>query len=123
MVMGLWKPVVILPDIPLENKELDMILTHKLVHLKRRDFLVKLMVLLVKTVHWFNPLVYFLSRQLNTLCELSCDEKVVREMDTESPISTTLERDLNLPAKISVEFIVKANTFSIAYKKINIMRS
>lgn len=84
MVMGFWKPIVILPNIPLGDKELDMILTHELVHLKRGDFLVKLMMLIVKTVHWFNPLVYFLSRQLNTLCELSCDEKVVRDMDVKS---------------------------------------
>lgn len=84
MVMGLWKPIVIIPDIPLGEKELDMILTHELVHLKRGDLFIKLMVLVAQAAHWFNPVVCLLSRQLNTLCELSCDEKVVRKMDMES---------------------------------------
>ncbi|WP_245864544.1 M56 family metallopeptidase [Paenibacillus donghaensis] len=84
MVMGLWKPIVVLPDTKLGEKELSMILSHELVHLKRGDLLVKLLVLIVNSVHWFNPAAYALSKQINTLCELSCDEKVVQEMDTEN---------------------------------------
>ncbi len=84
MVMGFLKPVVILPDIVLTEKELYVILSHELAHVKRGDLFVKLIVLIAKAVHWFNPTVYILSRHLNILCELSCDEKIVREMDIES---------------------------------------
>jgi beta-lactamase regulating signal transducer with metallopeptidase domain len=35
-------------------------------------------------VYWFNPAAYLLNKQLNLLCELSRDEKVVQDMDTES---------------------------------------
>jgi beta-lactamase regulating signal transducer with metallopeptidase domain len=84
MVMGLWKPIVVLPDTQFGEKELAMILSHELVHLKRGDLLVKLLVLIANAVHWFNPAAYSLNKEINTLCELSCDEKVVQEMDAES---------------------------------------
>ncbi|GIP35084.1 M56 family metallopeptidase [Paenibacillus sp. J2TS4] len=84
MLMGLWRPVVILPDTPFGEKELAMIISHEVIHLKRGDLLVKLMVLMANSVHWFNPAAYSLNKQMNTLCELSCDEQVVQEMDRES---------------------------------------
>lgn len=81
MAMGLWKPVIVLPDTSFGEKELAMILSHELVHIKRSDLLVKLLVLVANAVHWFNPAAYSLNKQLNALCELSCDEKVVRKMN------------------------------------------
>lgn len=32
-------------------------------------------------VHWFNPLVYLLEKEVNKSCELSCDEKVISVLD------------------------------------------
>ncbi|WP_213525149.1 M56 family metallopeptidase [Paenibacillus sp. J31TS4] len=84
LVMGIWKPVVILPDTRFSDKELAMILSHELIHVKRGDLLVKLLVFLANAVHWFNPAAYSLNKQINTLCELSCDEKVVQGMDMEN---------------------------------------
>ncbi|GIQ71365.1 hypothetical protein DUZ99_17945 [Xylanibacillus composti] len=83
MVIGFWKPLIVLPDIPIEDKQLAMILAHERMHIKRRDLLVKLIVQLAHAIHWFNPAVYSLGRQIHLYCELSCDEKVVRDMDTE----------------------------------------
>ncbi|MUG68512.1 hypothetical protein GNP94_21285 [Paenibacillus campinasensis] len=83
MVMGFMKPMVVLPDARFEDKELSMILAHELMHVKRRDLLVKLAVLLANAIHWFNPAVYSLNKQIHIDCELSCDEKVVQAMDTE----------------------------------------
>ncbi|MFL1675663.1 M56 family metallopeptidase [Paenibacillus dendritiformis] len=84
MVIGLWKPVVVLPNVHFEDKRLAMILSHELVHIQRGDLLVKLLMLIANAVHWFNPAAYWLNKQINTLCELSCDEKVVKEMDMEN---------------------------------------
>ncbi|RXZ77447.1 M56 family metallopeptidase [Paenibacillaceae bacterium] len=84
MVIGFLNPVIVMPDTPLGKKEMAMILSHELIHLKRRDLLVKFIFLLANSIHWFNPLVYSLSKQTNIYCELSCDEKVVQEMDVES---------------------------------------
>lgn len=84
MLMGLWKPILILPDTQLDDKELGMILSHELVHFQRGDLVVKLMALIANAIHWFNPAAYALNKQIQTFCELSCDEKVVREMDAEN---------------------------------------
>ena len=32
-------------------------------------------------VHWFNPLVYFVRREMNKACELACDESVIKRFD------------------------------------------
>ena len=82
MLIGLIKPTIILPYMSFTKDELNMVLTHEMVHYRRKDLLVKLFMLVANAVHWFNPAVYALNRQLNTMCELSCDEKVVYEMDT-----------------------------------------
>lgn len=84
MLIGLWKPIIVLPDTRLEDKELALILSHELVHFQRGDLLVKLLVLVANAVHWFNPVIYLLNKQMNMQCELSCDEKVVKGMDAES---------------------------------------
>lgn len=83
LIMGLWNPIVVLPDIPLSEKELAMILSHELVHLKRGDLFIKLIVFAANAIHWFNPAAYTLNRQISMFCELSCDEKVVQHMDIE----------------------------------------
>lgn len=32
-------------------------------------------------IHWFNPFVYLLEKEVNRACELSCDEAVVFMLD------------------------------------------
>lgn len=31
-------------------------------------------------LHWFNPLLYLMGREVNRTCELSCDEAVIKSM-------------------------------------------
>lgn len=83
LIMGFWNPIVVLPDISLSQKELAMILSHELVHLKRGDLFIKLIVFAANAIHWFNPAAYILNRQISMFCELSCDEQVVQHMDIE----------------------------------------
>lgn len=84
MVIGLWKPFIVLPETQFEEKQLAMILSHELIHIKRQDLFVKLLVFTTNAIHWFNPAVYAFNKQISMFCELSCDEKVVQNMDMES---------------------------------------
>jgi len=86
MLIGVFNPIIVLPHMHFAEDELNMILAHEMVHYKRKDLLVKLVMLIANAVHWFNPAVYVLNRHLNTACELSCDEKLVSEMDTQNRI-------------------------------------
>jgi len=83
MIIGFFRPVIVLPDIDFSSHELDMILAHELTHFRRKDTWLKFVILITNTVQWFNPAAYLLTRYMNNLCELSCDEKVVIEMNAQ----------------------------------------
>ena len=80
MTFGLFSPVLVLPDAEYDEKTLEYILAHELTHFHRRDIVRKWFALLVFALHWFNPLVYLFKRELEVLCELSCDEILIRRM-------------------------------------------
>lgn len=77
MLLGFFRPCIVLPDRKLEEKDLSYILVHELIHCKQRDMFYKWLVQVVVCVHWFNPFVYLLEKEVNKSCELSCDEMVL----------------------------------------------
>lgn len=83
MVVGVFKPLLILPDRSFTFKELHLILKHELVHIKRRDLLIKAFMVLCEAVHWFNPFVRFFVRAAEQECELYCDEAVMKNESAE----------------------------------------
>lgn len=54
------------------------IIIHELVHIKRLDYLIKPLSLLLLCVHWFNPVIWLSSRLFHKDMEMACDEKVIR---------------------------------------------
>ncbi len=82
MVFGLIKPVLLLPDMKFDSTDLPIILRHELIHFKRHDIWVKLLLIAAKTVHWFNPVVYLMYRAANKDIELACDAEVVKNKDS-----------------------------------------
>lgn len=78
-VVGLFRPAVYLPT-GLNEENRRYILKHELVHIRRKDYLVKLLGLCVVMVHWFNPLAWLTFRLLCKDMEMSCDEQVLKEV-------------------------------------------
>ena len=76
-LIGFFRPRIILPVGEWEDKELSYIFVHELIHYKQRDMFYKWLIQIVVCVHWFNPFVYLLEKEVNKSCELSCDEKVI----------------------------------------------
>ncbi len=72
-VTGLLRPRLLLPHEHYDVQELRYILRHELCHLKRRDMLLKLVLLAANAMHWFNPVVYLMLRQADEDIELACD--------------------------------------------------
>lgn len=72
MVLGVWRPVLLLP--PGEWEEL--VVLHELNHLRRRDLEYKALLMAACWIHWFNPLVWWMSRVAGRNLELCCDEDV-----------------------------------------------
>ncbi|WP_236575469.1 M56 family metallopeptidase [Paenibacillus sp. USDA918EY] len=80
VLVGLWKPTIYLPQENIANVDMGMVIRHELIHLKRKDLWVKAFLLGASAIHWFNPLVHMLRKDIHTWSELSCDAEVVKEM-------------------------------------------
>ena len=80
-VTGLFRPTLLLPHEGYDLNELRYILRHELCHLKRRDMLLKLVLLAANAMHWFNPVVYLMLRQADEDIELACDSAATDGLD------------------------------------------
>jgi beta-lactamase regulating signal transducer with metallopeptidase domain len=81
IMIGLFRPSVILPPNNYEEDVLRVIIKHELTHFKRKDLIYKLIFLATNAVHWFNPMVYALCYQANSDLELACDDAVVKNQN------------------------------------------
>ena len=81
MVTGFLRPVLLLPAADFSPRALDAIFRHELVHARRHDIWYKLLLLLARCVHWFNPLVHLMVRRAGRDLEIACDEAVVAGRD------------------------------------------
>jgi len=84
MFVGILRPVIVLPQFAYVrngmDKELTNILCHELTHYRRKDVLYKWLVVAVTSLHWFNPLMLWIRKEISRACELSCDEAVISGM-------------------------------------------
>lgn len=87
MTIGILRPKVLLPDKAYDNSELNLLIRHELVHVRRKDVLLKLILLITLSLNWFNPLCYILSKHMDIWCEASCDEIVLRQASKSECIS------------------------------------
>ena len=80
-VVGLLRPMILLPASVLTGLsagELELIVAHELAHVRRYDLWVNLLQRAAEVVLFFNPALWYLSRQISTLREYCCDELVCR---------------------------------------------
>ena len=80
-VTGVLHPQLLLPHEHYDSSDLCYILRHELCHLKRRDMLLKLVLLAANAMHWFNPVVYLMLRQADEDIELACDSAATDGLD------------------------------------------
>ncbi|MNK08010.1 Regulatory protein BlaR1 [compost metagenome] len=79
-LIGPWRPVLLLParELPaMAADDLDMALTHELVHLQRHDLWWGLLPALAQHVFFFHPLVHLAAREYALAREEACDGAVV----------------------------------------------
>lgn len=82
MMIGFFKPLILLPDTDYTDEEVEIIIRHEITHFKRGDLWYKLLMLAANAVHWFNPFVYIMVRQANRDLEYFCDDAVTKDTDT-----------------------------------------
>lgn len=81
-VLGFVKPRIYVPK-GLHKEETSYIVKHEQIHIKRFDYLIKPAAFLVLCLHWFNPLVWISFVLMSKDIEMSCDERVLKELGTE----------------------------------------
>ena len=79
MTGGLWSPVILLPASASgwSAARRTVVLTHELVHVRRRDALRQLLGRVVLALYWFHPLSWVASRLAAASREEACDEEVL----------------------------------------------
>ncbi len=81
-VLGIFRPRIFIPE-GLAAEEKSFIIRHEQTHIRRFDHIIKPVAFLVLSIHWFNPLVWISFILMGTDMELSCDERVIKEMGGE----------------------------------------
>lgn len=82
-VIGLLKPVIVLPDAIVSRRSADdlrAILAHELIHIRRGDLWLGLLQVCTSAIWWFYPLVWMVNRLMSREVERCCDEEVVGEL-------------------------------------------
>lgn len=82
-LIGFINPFIVIPNSEISEVEIFNIFIHELTHYKRMDIIYKWAAQITACIHWFNPIVYLIIKEINRDCELSCDEAIIKKMDTE----------------------------------------
>jgi uncharacterized protein (TIGR03435 family) len=79
-IVGIRRPVMFLPAgiaERLSDSQLSAVMMHELCHLRRRDNLAAVLHMLVESLFWFHPLVWWMGARLIDERERACDEDVL----------------------------------------------
>jgi bla regulator protein BlaR1 len=101
-IFGIARPVLLWPlgiSEELQDAHISAILAHELWHVRRRDNLTAALHMLVETIFWFHPVVWWLGSRLIDERERACDEGVL---------------ELGSEPEIYAESILKACKFCVA---------
>ncbi|MCG8323674.1 MAG: T9SS type A sorting domain-containing protein [Cytophagales bacterium] len=84
VTVGYLRPVIILPvgmltGIP--TAQLESILVHELIHIKKADYLVNLFQSVVEIIFFYHPATWFISNMIQKERENRCDQITVRLID------------------------------------------
>ena len=82
MVFGILRPQIYLP-VEMNPEFYDCVLQHERIHLRRLDYLWKILAYLISIVHWVNPVVWLAYYLLCCDMEKACDEAVTEHLEQE----------------------------------------
>lgn len=94
MVMGLWRPTVLVPLSWLSEMTpdvLEAVIAHELAHIRRWDVWVNLLQRLVEALLFYHPAVWWLSHRLSLEREMCADELAVTATGERTTYVTALE--------------------------------
>ena len=78
-VLGIIRPKIYIP-LGLTPHERTYVLLHERTHVHRCDHIIKFAAYFILCLHWFNPLAWIAFLLMSVDMEMSCDERVLKEM-------------------------------------------
>lgn len=79
MVLGFHK-IILLPNTPFSEKELNNIILHEIYHIKTHDIYLKQFIKIITVIYWWFPPIYLLQREIDLFLELRADSKVTKSL-------------------------------------------
>ena len=80
LTIGFLKPVIVFP-VALVNQlslaQTEAILLHELAHIKRADYLLNILLSIIQSFLFFNPIIWLMGREINLYREQCCDDLVL----------------------------------------------
>ena len=95
VAMGLFWPAILLPAsmaTGLPPEHIRAVLAHELAHIRRYDYLVNFVQLVIEALLYFNPAVWWLSRQVRIEREACCDALAARALGDAADYAQALTR-------------------------------
>ena len=109
LTVGIFKTRIILPAGKTSMSDVRYALMHELTHCKHRDIAVNGIMCLFQILHWFNPLVYLIFKQMRLDREIACDTSVLKLLPEEFHVDYG-ETLLNFVKKISRPSVLSFST-------------
>lgn len=78
--LGIFRRMILLPNLDYSDEELYYILKHEYTHFLSYDILMKQVVMIFCMLFWWNPAVYLLKRDFDQAVEIKCDTFVTKKM-------------------------------------------
>ena len=112
-VFGVIKPEIYIP-FSTNDKDIDNIIMHENMHIKRKDNILKILAFVLLSIYWFNPLMYIAYKLFGKDLEIACDELVIKKMTADekeryalSLLSCAYKNNLNITVSSFAENNIK----------------
>lgn len=85
-LLGLGKNYLVMPEKEYSNEEFRYIVLHELMHVRNKDILWKVLIDLLCVVFWWNPIIYWMKRELSRLIEMRNDMQIFSVLEEEQKV-------------------------------------
>lgn len=112
-VFGVFRPYIVVPNRNYSSKEIYYILKHEMLHFYRGDMAIRILCEILKSVYWWNPLIYVLANLVVDMQEINVDFEIIRKL----PDLEQLDYSDCLVSAIRADGYRKRNPYMAGLKK------
>lgn len=81
-ILGTLSPRIYLPS-SIDGADINHVVAHEMVHMRRKDYIWKMLAFILLAVYWFTPFVWAAYILFSKDIEIACDERVISDMKPE----------------------------------------